>query len=1007
MSVDIVVRRIELYQANQQAMEGQMPFNLSKKLDSSLKKNTSFIKKIKGINSDTVSVILTEISALTLEKYLSEVTASLAEGLLKLSKNDDINAALTVVCALYQRFTIQFLAPLLSHLVNGVVEKSDLSPSLKQKTGLKILFELQLLGIGSLFSECLPEILSETASRFYTKLGSSVICIVLLKDLMSYKTDLGYALPAIATFLRRFSIYIQGENELLHEQIQQTMGQLFKVYTTRILETRQALYVKLGKLEVNNKKASIRTGKIMAEHQELVDETTELKELFDTNAALICDFLNMELPSLKEAEKPEPEKEQAPEENKRTWWQDSKERVFYQEVPSYKDIVEQFDTNKLPRKEYEALSEGQKVNLFLAQLEELIDAKDLDLMTAIMHTYITYNKATRHRVIRFFTEVKKVDNINLYARFLRINADFFPEVISELIETLDRGFRSQIHFDTINFRNLAFFIELVKFRLIPSHVVFHKIRRMTLTIAGTNNVDILLVFYERCGKFLLFEPEYLETTREMLDLLQVQAKSDRLSINEKLSLSNMFLIVDSFTASAPKKAPKHEMSVLQDYIHQCIKKVVSPTKYHVALELLSVIDFSLNTEAQNALIDLYVKPEDLGGDRFKPLSELLLNIGKTHRHVVIIIVEILTEKIIRGLELNNYRQNISRMAQVKMLGAFFNAKILSFKSIVDLLYKIVCFGYPNNLPTPNAHLEMDPRDNYFRIQLVCVLLKSISLLRVKTSGLLNLGVKTVEGFLVFLQYYTFCKTMPLPKDIEFSLAGVLASFNQASKVKMQKSPDLVSAMQSLQQYTIQSKQEEAKLQNQQDLAVTKDLDIDSCDSDLSGNELSDSEDEDLDSDSDLPAIGNSSDEESAQSEEEGEQSLDASEDLSLGSELDSDYEDEDEVEEAQQAFQLHVTPDRKETQRMDDEINYLLSASMHQARVSAPLKMPAPSSLAATSPAEKEPAPKFRFLTKSNNLRDLSLPSDNRFTERIALEQAAQKANRQKIMSLVDNMYES
>ncbi|GEQ68015.1 hypothetical protein JCM33374_g1681 [Metschnikowia sp. JCM 33374] len=1013
MPQDFNAQRRQLREANLQAAENQHVVTESgRKLDSSLKKNTSFIKKIKTLNADTAPAILAEIAALTLEKYLSEITASLAEGLFKVSKADDVNAGLFVISALYQRFGASFSAPLLSHLVNAALEKPDSGPALRHKCAFRVIFEMQLLGIPATFADCAAELLGESAAKFYSKLGSTFISATLLKDLMAYRLETGYALPVVTSFLRRFGPLFYDEDEeqksLFPDSLHTTLRQIFVVYTTRVLEILQALHTKLLKLEASSKKASIRTGKILAEHQDLVDETAERKAFFVTNTTVICELLHLQMPVLEEEKKPEPQREIIADQEKKSWWEDVKERDFYQDVPGYKDVVENFDRKKLPEAEYAPLSEGQKVNLFISQLEALIDSKDVDLITVLMHTYIPYNKATKNRILRFFAEVKKIDNVNLYARFLCVNAEYFPEVISELIETLDRGFRSSIHFDTINFRNLAFFIELVKFKLIPSHVVFHKIRRMTLSIAGTNNVDILSVFYERCGKFLLFEPEYRETTQEMLDLLQQQAKSDKLSINEKLSLSNMFLIVDSFTATTQKHVPRPELTTLQDFIHQVVKKLVSPTSCQLALELLNAIDFSKNVEAYNTLAELFSRPEDLGGDRLNMSAELLMCIGKKHRRVVITILDILTEKVIRGLELNDYRQNVARVAQVKMFAAFFNSKLLNFRSIMDLLFKIVCFGYPNNLPTPMSQLEIDPPENYFRIQLVCALLKAINFRRVKELGLLSSGVKTVEGFLVFLQYYSLCKVGPLPKDIEFSLLSVLDGFNDVSSTKMEKARDLASAMQALQQYTVVNRQE-AKTRNQPASTESRGDDVDSVDSGLSALELSDSDEEDSGSDSESQPNENSSDDELSASDEEVTSSDDDSDEDSSDSDDDSEFVEGDETddEEAQHAFQLRSAVEKKEAQRMDDEIKNLLSASMHQSRGSAPLRMPVPSTLVASSHGDKEPSKTFKFLTKSNNMRDLALPSNNQFTERIASEQAAQKANRKKIMSLVDNMYES
>lgn len=69
----------------------------SASLDSSLKKNTAFIKRIRtSLNADSQSVLLKEINTLSLEKYLSEIIGAAAEGLLKCRVINDIWAAIEV-----------------------------------------------------------------------------------------------------------------------------------------------------------------------------------------------------------------------------------------------------------------------------------------------------------------------------------------------------------------------------------------------------------------------------------------------------------------------------------------------------------------------------------------------------------------------------------------------------------------------------------------------------------------------------------------------------------------------------------------------------------------------------------------------------------------------------------------------------------------------------------------------------------------------------------------------
>ena len=78
---------------------------VSDSLDSSLKKNTAFIKRIRtGIAGPSLHTFLTEIQTLSLQKYLSEIISATAEGLCKLKNPGELSAGVEVVSALHQRF---------------------------------------------------------------------------------------------------------------------------------------------------------------------------------------------------------------------------------------------------------------------------------------------------------------------------------------------------------------------------------------------------------------------------------------------------------------------------------------------------------------------------------------------------------------------------------------------------------------------------------------------------------------------------------------------------------------------------------------------------------------------------------------------------------------------------------------------------------------------------------------------------------------------------------------
>ncbi|KAH8423644.1 mRNA decay protein [Aspergillus melleus] len=80
-------------------------FPVSKSLDSALKKNTAFIKRLRtGINASAQSTFLADIRTLSLHKYLSEIIAACYEGLCKLKTPGEIATGVEITSALHQRF---------------------------------------------------------------------------------------------------------------------------------------------------------------------------------------------------------------------------------------------------------------------------------------------------------------------------------------------------------------------------------------------------------------------------------------------------------------------------------------------------------------------------------------------------------------------------------------------------------------------------------------------------------------------------------------------------------------------------------------------------------------------------------------------------------------------------------------------------------------------------------------------------------------------------------------
>ncbi|KAL8673275.1 MAG: hypothetical protein Q9168_002313 [Polycauliona sp. 1 TL-2023] len=190
-------RKRELRDLNARAWAGEKDvFHVNTSLDSALKKNTAFIKRLRtAITESTAPTFLLEVRSLSLHKYLSEVTSASYEGLCKLKSPGEVAAGVEIVSALHQRFGpseyTSFLGWLLGRgmstpdktqlkaLSQDAKEKEEKDRLNRHRVLLKVVTELWLVGVlRSLDDIARPEDATakgkENAASSTSKLGEAV-----------------------------------------------------------------------------------------------------------------------------------------------------------------------------------------------------------------------------------------------------------------------------------------------------------------------------------------------------------------------------------------------------------------------------------------------------------------------------------------------------------------------------------------------------------------------------------------------------------------------------------------------------------------------------------------------------------------------------------------------------------------------------------------------------------------------------------------------------------------
>lgn len=1037
---DDAVWRQALRQRNDAAWDAELE-PPGPKYDSSMKKNTAFIRKVRTISADQAPSILRDIDALSLEKYLSEIIASLSEGLAKVARSDDIVAATEIVSRLHQRFGTSFSPELLTYFVAGLASPAKADDQEKtearigrQKNLLRLLTELYLVGVFRTVRDCPRDSLPDHVVKRLIKSSHDAIVVALLKDILNYDFKLGNSIPVVQVFLKRFHPLIFGETDGFDAETKKTLKQIFEIYSKALWQQLTALNSQRNSIMNQNRKSSIRTGKLFDENKEQYEAVNSIFEKFRTGAEFLAPIMNIPLPTLDDQKFEVDEtgafvavvKTKSANEDDLKIWENSKDKTFYTVIPTPEELVAEYaDSDKLHLKTFE--TDGEKVNDFIARFELMSDKQDVDLLVVEFNKLSLNNKATRNRLFKFFVEASQLDNLKFYGRFLRINQVQLKDLINELIEYLDKGFRSQMYNNTINFKNILFFTELIKFKLIPSHIIFHKIRTLTMRLSETNNIDILSIMYEKCGRFLLNDPDYGDLMGEMLKLLKERLKDKNLSIDEKFGIKNILFIINppDTKINDLKINTRPELSPKEEFLVQLLRVGLNKKTYKYIIKTLVKFDFQQNLAAQAKFVEIISKPELVIYENLEYLANILVDISNLPGNSFLVprVIDSLLEGIIRNLEVNDYKANRLRTNQIKLVAEFFNVELVNFKFIIDLCYKIICYGHPNNQPLPmNYDNPNDYPKNYFRIQLISLLLcslKSIIIVpkpkpyqkkrNLKAIARLNqINTDTFKTFFVFFQYYTFCKVQPIPVEIGFKINDIYEKYSEYyEEGELERLSDLRSAVQNL-QVIIQQKglqPEEAEEEDVDDEEVDDNEESEAADvtSDLSDDEDDDDDDEDDDEEDD----DSDDDDESDLAESSEEEEVDDDDE----DEDDDDDETETEVEDLSTRDEFTRSIDR-EFQRMISESIDKTFTSNRNGRFSSQKVLPSPAQVASLrkQPQETTSDPKklsFSLLTKKDknpDIKQLNVSVDNKFAAGLLKERTAKQHNKEKLVNLILNM---
>ena len=1033
---------------------------LNPKLDTSIKKNTGFIKKLrKGFTKENKNSLLKDIGDISLEKYLSEIITTINEVTSNISnKNDEILTAIEVISAMHQRFnanfTVEFFGLFLTNFTNPTEELSDKDENFrinKLKGNLKVLTELYLLNVFRTEDmiesrDILPFYLQKKIHR------KEPFIFSVLKEMLNYKFKLGYTLSVGTVFVKSYPSFFDNQDSswdmfIKNEELKNLLQSLFKAFSEAVITRMIELTKNTAKLMKEHKKCQIRTGKLKDEYIEEYDLLIPILEKFKTAAEIFAPLFNIELPETSselntEDEENEPESmivTQVVPVNERVWESEDM-RIFYEVLPDISSVATQSSDS-----DSSSGINANRLNNFFERLEIVESKEQVDKLSESYWKSSLDNKATRNRLLKFFIETQDWSKINLYARFVATNTPYMPELANELIEYLDNGFRHQLHTNKINVKNIIFYCHMIKFRLIPIFMIFHKIRTLIINLHVPNNVEILTIFFEHSGKFLLNYPEYKVHMESMVNLLRNKMKEKQFTMNFKSALDNILNLLYPPSVKSLNDTAKENPQQL--FYRVLVRKELANFETKQTLILLREANWE-DKAVYQTMFTLFSTPEKVSYQNIPMLTKLLDGLYVYHRKFVIEIIDQILENIDEGLEIDDFSENSQRVAQVRYMTEIFNLEMIKSSVVLDVLYQIIRYGYKQNMPFPQSMNPSDLTNNYFRIQLVSTILLNIT--RFPT-----VFTKQLKTLLRFFEFYTFTKAQPLPMETKFKIEDVYSKYGAMLNFERSGSLEesaarfqslIMSTNKNTKTTMIPNPSSAATSCNAQNIrnnsiiddASTEDSEGDDDDDNDEGRHSDEEDDSESESDADMVNLSEGSDV-TDDSEEESDDSSDSDSDSdSEESSDDSDTTDEEEEDfddieadkdaEAKRIYaeyetKLQNAEEQKAQDELEKQFEKLMSDSLDERKseknasnnmpvISAtgtndrPKRMLLKKSVLQTRPSSDTTDKKiaFTFLSKSGkktSSRILELPTDVKFVNSVLEEEERVKNEREKIKNIV------
>ncbi|CAD6191240.1 unnamed protein product [Caenorhabditis auriculariae] len=782
-------------------------------LDSTLKKTTAFMKKVKALNAAAVVGLIEELAKLNLSKFVEEMAMGIAETKLKVS---DIMPVVELCVAISARQLKKSLPLKRADKVGNVA-----------KLRIDIIFLAELTLSGVFFEKEGLQILSGVLGFLVQTDKTEHVNVGLL---VTVCRNVGWQIaglvpqPVALSAAQISSIYVADlpvPKAITNEQKKAIHDLLMSYHASLLKRVEKACAARNSAQKVVKRQQRTRGDAGDEEKQILSARQKEFDEA--RNLALeLSAALGVTMKEMKEEQSDDEEDEMAAQELRQalaggvlSLWPDEETKVFYENlidirkfVPKalYKDSenrtveknkmesnIEDVDVDDIneageiddlarlrsasPESKFssresspirdllqnvEGVNEDGKAKWakFNLYLDHLVSK---DLTDKAAHFFVTdlNNKTNRKKLVKVLTTPPphRMDLVPFFARLISTLELVMPDVTCEIVNSLIsqfRGLMQKTGTERVEAKMSCVMLiaELMKFGVIPRAEGLSCLRQLVYDLRG-HAVEMAATMLEAGGMYLYRNTDSHPKMKRLLEV--VKAKRDRMKDPRQVMLiDNAYFCCVPPEDGATKSRLQPEEPLMKRFIRHLVVDITEPT-VDSHLRGFRRIDWA-DKEISDFVLRCISSPWLVPMENLPHLASAVAGFAtlSSFGWVGVAVVDSVVETIRLSLEVPGVFNQWAH-ASVVYLGELFNYNLCDSDLVLKVLYQIISFQEADQLSWQDL----------YRIRMVCAL--------VKTSGeFFQKGSlrNKMEGFLTYFHRFYFFKkeiwTQAMTKAMTFS-----------------------------------------------------------------------------------------------------------------------------------------------------------------------------------------------------------------------------------------------